>query len=104
MLRHGTYEQAHSGGHTKDSEYTFESGPLYWHRVAVRIPISHCSGYTARDTIAVRRRATRPTDCLPLYLAGPRVGMCTRVSLLAAAAFLSARFCFSVLPDFLLLD
>ena len=66
--------------------------------------VSYCSGYAARYTIAVRRRATRPTDCLPLYLAGPRVGMCTRVSLLAAAAFLSARFCFSVLPDFLLLD
>jgi hypothetical protein len=66
--------------------------------------VSHCSGYAAHYTIAVRRRAIRPTDCLPLYLAGPRVGMCTRVSLLAAAAFLSARFCFSVLPDFLLLD
>jgi hypothetical protein len=39
--------------------------------------VSHCSGYAARYTIAVRRRATRPTDCLPLYLAGPRVGMRT---------------------------
>lgn len=66
--------------------------------------VSHCSGYATRYAIAVRRRASRPTDCLPLYLAGPRVGMCTPVSLLAAAAFLSARFCFSVLPDFLLLD
>ena len=30
--------------------------------------------------------------------------MTVRMSLLAAAAFLSARFCFSDLPDFLLLD
>ena len=30
--------------------------------------------------------------------------MTTRMSLLAAAAFFSARFCFSDLPDFLLLD
>jgi hypothetical protein len=64
-------------------------------------------GGGARHPASDRRGATavRSGGSLsPSHLAGRLGGMTVRTSLLAAAAFLSARFCLSVLPDFLLLD
>src|SRR6185312_4554397 len=62
--------------------------------------------YLPRRPVSRSRREQRLRRLVgsPSYLAGRLGGMTVRMSLLAAAAFLSARFCLSVLPAFLLLD
>ena len=62
--------------------------------------------YLPRRPVSRSRREQRLRRLIgsPSYLPGRRGAMTVRMSLLAAAAFFSARFCFSDLPDFLLLD